>query len=124
VGWVLAELERRFRYGLDELARRFDRGVSWVSRRLALVEVLPEAIQQQVRVGGKGRSPTPAHRPPAPDFTARAIGDWRGGDWRGTADLGAPIQKPPRHRVAVAGAGSAAASELQGEWRGKAGPGV
>ena len=51
VGWLLAELERRFSYGLDELARRFDRSVSWVSRRLALVEVLPEAIQQQVREG-------------------------------------------------------------------------
>ena len=51
VGWLLAELERRFGYGLDGLARRFDRSVSWVSRRLALVEVLPEAIQQQVREG-------------------------------------------------------------------------
>jgi ParB/RepB/Spo0J family partition protein len=51
VVWLLAELERRFDYGLDELARRFDRSVSWVSRRLALVEVLPEAIQQQVREG-------------------------------------------------------------------------
>jgi ParB family transcriptional regulator, chromosome partitioning protein len=51
VGWLLAELERRFDYGFDELARRFDRSVSWVSRRLALVEVLPEAIQQQVREG-------------------------------------------------------------------------
>jgi ParB/RepB/Spo0J family partition protein len=51
VGWLLAELERRFDYGLDELARRFDRSLSWVSRRLALVEVLPEAIQQQVREG-------------------------------------------------------------------------
>jgi hypothetical protein len=51
VGWLLAELEQRFCYGLDELARRFDRSVSWVSRRLALVEVLPEAIQQQVREG-------------------------------------------------------------------------
>jgi hypothetical protein len=51
VGWLLAELERRFDYGLDEMARRFDRSVSWVSRRLALVEVLPEAIQQQVREG-------------------------------------------------------------------------
>jgi ParB/RepB/Spo0J family partition protein len=49
VGWLLAELEQRFGYGLDELARRFDRSVSWVSRRLALVEVLPQAIQQQVR---------------------------------------------------------------------------
>jgi hypothetical protein len=44
-------MERRFGYGLDELARRFDRSVSWVSRRLALVELLPEAIQQQVREG-------------------------------------------------------------------------
>jgi len=51
VGWLLAELEQRFDYGLDELARRFDRSVSWVSRRLALAEVLPEAIQQQVREG-------------------------------------------------------------------------
>jgi ParB family chromosome partitioning protein len=51
VGWLIAELEQRFGYGLDELARRFDRSVSWVSRRLALVEVLPETIQQQVREG-------------------------------------------------------------------------
>jgi ParB/RepB/Spo0J family partition protein len=51
VGWLLAELEQRFGYNLDELARRFDRSVSWVSRRLALVEVLPQAIQQQVREG-------------------------------------------------------------------------
>ena len=53
-GWLLAELEQRFGYGLEELARRFDRSVSWVSRRLALVELLPEAIQQQVR-GGQDR---------------------------------------------------------------------
>jgi hypothetical protein len=51
VGWLLAELEQRFGYGLAELARRFDRSVSWVSRRLALVELLPESIQQQVREG-------------------------------------------------------------------------
>jgi len=50
-GWLLHELEQRFGYGLEELARRFDRSVSWVSRRLALVELLPEAIQQQVREG-------------------------------------------------------------------------
>jgi ParB family transcriptional regulator, chromosome partitioning protein len=51
VGWLLAEMEHRFGYSLEELARRFDRSVSWVSRRLALVELLPEAIQQQVREG-------------------------------------------------------------------------
>jgi len=53
-GWLLAELEQRFDYSLDELARRFDRSTSWVSRRLALVELLPEAIQQQVREGKLG----------------------------------------------------------------------
>jgi ParB/RepB/Spo0J family partition protein len=51
VGWLLRELEQRFGYSLDELARRFDRSVTWVSRRLALVELLPEAVQQQVREG-------------------------------------------------------------------------
>src|ERR1039458_3352510 len=50
-GWLLAELEQRFGYGLEELARRFDRSTSWVSRRLALVELLPEGVQQQVRSG-------------------------------------------------------------------------
>lgn len=50
-GWLLAEMEQRFGYSLDELARRFDRSVSWVSRRLGLVELLPEAIQRQVREG-------------------------------------------------------------------------
>ena len=50
-GWLLAELEQRFGYGLDELARRFDRSVSWVSRRLALVELLPDSVQQKVRAG-------------------------------------------------------------------------
>jgi ParB family chromosome partitioning protein len=50
-GWLLAELQQRFGYGLEELARRFDRSVSWVSRRLALVELLPESVQQQVRSG-------------------------------------------------------------------------
>ena len=50
-GWLLAEMEQRFGYSVDELARRFDRSASWVSRRLALVEWLPEAVQQQVRAG-------------------------------------------------------------------------
>ncbi len=50
-GWLLAEMEQRLGYSLEELARRFDRSVSWVSRRLALVELLPETIQQQVREG-------------------------------------------------------------------------
>jgi hypothetical protein len=50
-GWLLVELEQRFNYGLEELARRFDRSTSWVSRRMSLVELLPESVQQQVRDG-------------------------------------------------------------------------
>ena len=50
-GWLLSEMERRFGYSPDELARRFDRSASWVSRRLALVELLPEAVQRQVYEG-------------------------------------------------------------------------
>jgi len=50
-GWLLAELEQRFGYSLEDLARRFDRSVSWVSRRLSLVEQLPETVQQRVRAG-------------------------------------------------------------------------
>ena len=50
-GWLLAEMQQRFGYSREELARRFDRSASWVSRRLALAELLPEVIQQQVREG-------------------------------------------------------------------------
>lgn len=42
---LLSEMEQRFHYSLEELARRFDRSVSWVSRRLSLVELLPDTIQ-------------------------------------------------------------------------------
>ena len=50
-GWLLVELEQHFGYGLEKLARRFDRTVSWVTRRLALIELLPRSIQQQVCAG-------------------------------------------------------------------------
>lgn len=50
-GWLLGELEERFGYGPQELGRLFDRSVGWVMRRLALVELLPESVQQQVREG-------------------------------------------------------------------------
>lgn len=50
-GWLLSEMAQCFGYAVQELARRFDRSVSWVSRRLALVELVPETIQQQVREG-------------------------------------------------------------------------
>jgi ParB/RepB/Spo0J family partition protein len=53
-GWLLAELEQRYGYGQEELARRFDRSLSWVSRRLALVDLLPEASSSKC---ARARSP-------------------------------------------------------------------
>ncbi len=52
--WLLAELHERFGLSLEELARRFSHSVSWVSRRLALVQELPESIQERVRRGEMG----------------------------------------------------------------------
>jgi hypothetical protein len=37
VGWLLAELEQRFGYGLEELARRFDRSVDDWRRSMAVL---------------------------------------------------------------------------------------
>lgn len=52
--WLLAELHERFGLSREELARRIGHSVSWVSRRLALVRELPEAIQERVRRGEMG----------------------------------------------------------------------
>ena len=49
--WLLEELSNRFGMSQHTLARRFDRSVSWVSRRLALVSELPDAVQEGVRRG-------------------------------------------------------------------------
>ena len=49
--WLLAELQERFGYSLEDLARRFEHSKSWVSGRLALVQTLPGSIQDQVRLG-------------------------------------------------------------------------
>src|SRR5664280_2752275 len=116
-GWLLAEMEQRFGYGLDELARRFDRSVSWVSRRLALVELLPEAIQQQVREGMLGaqlamkylvpmarvKVEEPKHAEPGP--TNRDSGTEREGSEQ-TRDLS-------RAAVVAPDGAQSAASELQ-----------
>jgi len=50
-GWLLQEMESRLGCSIEELARRFDRSTTWVARRLALVELLPEVVQQLVREG-------------------------------------------------------------------------
>lgn len=49
--WLLHELHVRCALSQDELARRFDKSQSWVSRRLGLLEDLPEEIQARVRDG-------------------------------------------------------------------------
>jgi ParB-like chromosome segregation protein Spo0J len=54
--WLLRALHEEMGLSLGELARRFSRSPSWVSRRLALLEALPDSVQQQVRVGA-----IPAH---------------------------------------------------------------
>src|SRR5690606_13271393 len=54
--WLLAELRERFGLALEELAQRFERSKSWVSRRLGLIEALPESVHEQVRSGS-----LPAH---------------------------------------------------------------
>jgi ParB family chromosome partitioning protein len=50
-GWLLVTLRDEYGLSLDELSRRFDRSKSWVSRRLALCEQLPDIVQQHVRQG-------------------------------------------------------------------------
>ena len=47
----LRELQVRFALSAEELAQRFNRSKSWVSRRIALVEQLPDQIQARVRDG-------------------------------------------------------------------------
>jgi ParB family chromosome partitioning protein len=49
--WLLRELRDRFDLSQDELARRFDKSTSWVCRRLSLIDVLPEQVQERIRRG-------------------------------------------------------------------------
>jgi ParB family chromosome partitioning protein len=50
-GWLLRELLHGHRVAQSELAAWFGRSPSWVSRRLALVEALPAAVEEAVRDG-------------------------------------------------------------------------
>lgn len=49
-GWLLQEL-RNLPLSHEDLAKRFDRSVSWVLKRLALAQVLPESVQEHIRAG-------------------------------------------------------------------------
>jgi ParB family transcriptional regulator, chromosome partitioning protein len=50
-GWLLDELMEHHGLKQDELGKRLSRSRSWVSRRLALVLVLPDVAQRAVRDG-------------------------------------------------------------------------
>ncbi len=63
-GWFLLELTTRFGLCFDELARRFDRTKSWVSRRIALVNELPQPVQDHVRTGAIGAHAAMRHLVP------------------------------------------------------------
>ena len=50
-GWLIGELMEQPGKSLVELAVELQRSASWVSRRMALVRVLPESVQEAVRQG-------------------------------------------------------------------------
>jgi len=50
-GWLLQELTTQYGHDLTRLSLMLSRSRSWVSRRLALVHVLPESVQMAVRAG-------------------------------------------------------------------------
>jgi ParB/RepB/Spo0J family partition protein len=50
-GWLLHELVEGHQQPAGDLARVLQRSVSWISRRLSLVRVMPEAVQAAVRCG-------------------------------------------------------------------------
>lgn len=50
-GWLVRELVERHGFDLARVGRELERTKSWVSRRLALVRELPEAVQELVRRG-------------------------------------------------------------------------
>lgn len=58
-GWLLQELREHHDLQLQDLACKLDRSKSWVSRRLALVRVLPVSVQ----LAGPLRPPSVGNRP-------------------------------------------------------------
>ncbi len=49
--WLLRELTRRHGIAQRDLAALVGRSASWVSRRLGLIEALPEVVEEAVRAG-------------------------------------------------------------------------
>lgn len=50
-GWLLQQLMQEAGMSQAELSRRLQKSESWVSRRIALVQQLPQSVQQRVREG-------------------------------------------------------------------------
>ena len=53
-GWLLHELHRVWKWDLGKAAASMGRSRSWASRRLGLVEVLPDTVLEGVRCGKLG----------------------------------------------------------------------
>lgn len=53
-GWLIAELHRTWKWDLGLIAQRLSRSKSWCSKRLALVEELPEWMAEEVAQGAIG----------------------------------------------------------------------
>lgn len=53
-GWLVAELHRSFKWSLGQIAERLVRSKSWASKRLALVEELPDWMAEEVASGRIG----------------------------------------------------------------------
>jgi ParB/RepB/Spo0J family partition protein len=53
-GWLVAELHRSFGWSLGAIGERLVRSKSWVSKRLALVEELPEWMAEEIGCGRIG----------------------------------------------------------------------
>jgi ParB family transcriptional regulator, chromosome partitioning protein len=53
-GWLVAELHRGWGWSLGQVGERLVRSKSWVSRRLALVEALPDWVAEEVASGRIG----------------------------------------------------------------------
>jgi ParB-like chromosome segregation protein Spo0J len=94
-GWFLRELRDRFQLSGTELGRRFGRTESWVSRRLALVTELPEAVQRHVRAGAIGAHTAMKHLVPL----ARANRT----DAERLADAVAPLRASSRQMTVLCG---------------------
>jgi len=53
-GWLVVELHRHFGWSLGEIAEKLARSKSWASKRMALVEELPEWMAEEVATGRIG----------------------------------------------------------------------